>query len=104
MKKTTKTKIALILCMAALILGACGKTEDKGTNANGTQSIHGTQGESGTKMEQNSDAGTAQDSSQAQGTDSWQKANADFFASIPENPASDFDYDNVDGEVVIYQY
>ncbi|MCM1186978.1 MAG: leucine-rich repeat domain-containing protein [Lachnoclostridium sp.] len=98
MKKTTKTKIVLVLCMAALTLGACGKTGDKETNA------HGTQGESGTKTEQNSGAGTAQDSSQAQGTDSWQKANADFFATIPENPASDFDYDNVDGEVVIYQY
>ena len=93
--------MGMAMFMAALTLGACGKTDDKSANAQGA---NGTQGESGTKTEQNINAGTAQDSNQTQGADSWQDAEAEFFASIPESPASDFDYDNVDGEVIIYRY
>ncbi|MCM1101265.1 MAG: leucine-rich repeat domain-containing protein [Clostridium sp.] len=92
MKKINKTKIALVLCVAAFALGACEKAE------------------------QNSGAEPAQDAGARQNTDSWQdtdsrqdadsrqEADAEIFASIPENPASDFDYDNVDGEIIIYRY
>lgn len=94
-KETSRVWAALMLCMAALTLEACGKDEPKDMgNAQGTQ---------GTRTEQNSGSQQNPDSQQSSvsQTEGEKQPQA---APLAEAPASDFQYEEADGKIIIKHY